>query len=59
MNNGEQLPVISDILGHSSTESTKGYLTVNIESLLHCSLDVPMVDDAFYIQKGGIFYDRA
>lgn len=58
MNNGEQLPVISEILGHSSTESTKGYLTVNIESLIHCSLEVPMVDDSFYNQRGGIFYDR-
>lgn len=57
MNNGEQLPTISGILGHSSSESTKYYLGVDFNSLLRCSLDVPPVDDAFYLQKGGVFYD--
>lgn len=59
VNNGEPLPVVSDILGHSSCDSTKAYLTVNMTSLIRCSLDVPPVDKSFYHQKGNIFYDRA
>lgn len=59
MNNGEQLSTISQILGHKSCETTKVYLTVNIQSLLQCSLMVPAIDDAFYMQEGGIFYDKS
>lgn len=55
--NDTTLPVISSILGHSSTESTKTYLSVDIKHLLECALEVPMVDKNFYIQKGGILYD--
>ena len=50
------LPVISSVLGHSSTESTKVYLSVDIQSLLYCSHDVPEVKDGFYQQGGGEFY---
>ena len=59
MNNGEQLSTISQILGHKSCETTKVYLTVNIQSLLQCSLAVPAIDDAFYMQEGGVFYDKS
>lgn len=55
--NGEILPTISDVLGHSSTETTKGYLSVDIKSLIHCSLSVPLIDENFYTQGGGLFYD--
>ena len=58
LNNGEPLNVISDILGHKSTESTTRYLTVDIKSLIQCSLDVPTINESFYKQCGGIFYDR-
>lgn len=51
------LPVISSILGHTTTESTKDYLAVDIKHLMECSLDVPLVDKNFYIQQGGILYD--
>lgn len=37
------LAVISDILGHSDTESTSVYLKVDIEKLSACALDVPEV----------------
>jgi site-specific recombinase XerD len=37
------LPVISCILGHSNTESTIGYLRVDIESLRKCALEVPII----------------
>lgn len=58
INKGSGLPVISGILGHSSTETTKDYIAVNVTSLLKCSLDVPMVKDEFYTQEGGYFYGK-
>ena len=57
MNNGTELPVISEVLGHVSTESTMYYLGVNLSNLLFCSHSVPMVPDAYYTQKGGVFYE--
>lgn len=35
------LPVISGILGHSGSASTKGYLRVDLTSLRKCALDLP------------------
>lgn len=37
------LPVISEVLGHTNTESTKNYLRIDLESLRQCALDVPPV----------------
>lgn len=54
---GSSLPIISDALGHSDTQSTMVYLNVDIKGLLSCSLDVPPVPDIFYMQKGGGFYE--
>lgn len=34
------LPVISEILGHSSTETTMTYLRVDIDQLRNCALEV-------------------
>ena len=56
LENGTSLPVISEVLGHGTTESTMYYLGVNIKSLLECSLVVPDVPEDFYMQKGGILY---
>lgn len=50
------LPVISEVLGHDSTESTKYYLRIDLESMKQCILNVPPVAADFYIQKGGAFY---
>ncbi|MGM0392774.1 MAG: tyrosine-type recombinase/integrase [Bacteroidota bacterium] len=50
------LPVISEVLGHDNTESTKYYLRIDLESMKQCLLDVPPVPVDFYIQKGGAFY---
>jgi site-specific recombinase XerD len=50
------LPVISEVLGHGSTESTKYYLRIDSTSLKQCALVVPPVLQKFYTQKGGIFY---
>lgn len=44
----ETLPVISEILGHSTTESTSVYLRVNYDQLRQCALDVPFVSSTFY-----------
>lgn len=44
----ETLPVISQILGHSSTDSTMLYLRVDMNLLRQCALDVPFVPSTFY-----------
>jgi integrase len=46
------LPVISEVLGHSSTESTKTYIRMDMDSLRQCALEVPPVSDRYY-RKGG------
>ena len=51
------LPVISEVLGHENTESTKFYLRVDLTSMRMCALEVPAVAPSFYNQKGGIFYE--
>ena len=48
------LPVISEVLGHTSTESTKTYIKIDINSLRQCALEVPFVSDSYY-RKGGLF----
>lgn len=44
----EPLPVISEILGHASTESTQCYLRVDFNQLKQCALEVPCVPSSFY-----------
>jgi len=51
------LPVISESLGHEKTETTMAYLRIDIKALRKCALDVPAVDQLFYSQKGGVFYE--
>lgn len=51
------LPVISDVLGHKNTETTKYYLSIDLRSLRSCALEVPLVATTFYLQKGGYFYE--
>lgn len=57
LKNGTTLPVISEVLGHKSTQSTMAYLRIDILSLMQCALQVSQVSDNFYNQKGGIFYE--
>lgn len=47
------LPIISEVLGHSSMESTMVYLRVDINVLRKCALEVPPLHSTFYGQKGG------
>jgi integrase len=51
------LPVISEVLGHENTESTRYYIRVDIQALRKCALDVPFTSQDFYNQKGGYFYE--
>lgn len=51
------LPVISEVLGHEYTSSTKYYLRIDLNSLRKCALEVPNVENGFYQQRGGLFYE--
>jgi integrase/recombinase XerD len=42
------LPIISTILGHQNTESTKVYLKVDIEKLKQCPLSMPRICSKYY-----------
>ncbi|MTI71702.1 MAG: integrase [Firmicutes bacterium] len=42
------LPVISEVLGHSNTESTKSYLRIDLNALSQCALEVPPLNTSFY-----------
>lgn len=53
---GTTIPVISETLGHRSTETTMTYLKIDMKSIVKCALPVPPVSDGFYMQKGGAFY---
>jgi site-specific recombinase XerD len=57
LENRVTLPVISEVLGHEKSESTRFYLRVDLNSLKKCMLDVPAIDPLFYSQKGGVFYE--
>ncbi|MDR1092420.1 MAG: tyrosine-type recombinase/integrase [Prevotella sp.] len=48
LKSNETLPVISEILGHSSTETIMEYLRVDINLLRRCTLEVPFVSSSFY-----------
>jgi integrase len=51
------LPVITQVLGHESSESTGYYLRFDLESFKQCMLEVPPVAVTFYEQQGGVFYE--
>lgn len=42
------LPVISEVLGHNNTESTKTYLRIDMKALRQCALNVPGLYTSFY-----------
>jgi site-specific recombinase XerD len=53
LQNKTLLPVISEALGHSHTDSTMHYLRIDNDQLRQCALEVPLVPASFYNQKGG------
>jgi site-specific recombinase XerD len=56
LENSTMLPVISEVFGHKSSESTRFYLRIDLTSMKQCMLDVPPVPTEFYQQRGGAFY---
>ncbi len=42
------LPVISEVLGHTNTESTRTYLRIDLESLRQCALEVAPLNSPHY-----------
>lgn len=54
---GSTMPVISEALGHKSTDTTMVYLRIDVQALLKCANPVPAVESGFYIQRGGAFYE--
>lgn len=48
LENKTPLPVISEVLGHSNTESTKTYLRIDLKSLRQCALEVPMTTSPYF-----------
>lgn len=55
LDNEVSIPVISESLGHKSVESTRHYISIDTNGLAQCSLPVPIVSEAFYNQKGGLY----
>ena len=51
------LPVISEVLGHSSTETTKIYLQIDMENLRQCAMEVPLVDESYYQKSKEVCHD--
>lgn len=47
------LPVISEVLGHTNTESTKAYLKIDLDSLRQCALDVLPLQSPHYQEVNG------
>jgi len=52
LNNKTPIPVISEVLGHASSETTMYYLRIDLSSLKQCALDVPVISSSFYDWKG-------
>lgn len=45
------IPIISTVLGHQSTETTKIYISVDIEKLRLCSLPIPKLSSPYFNLK--------
>ena len=57
LKSGASISIISEALGHESSETTREYLRIDVTSLAKCALDVTPVPESFYNQNGGAFYD--
>jgi integrase len=53
LKNDIPLPVISAVLGHQNTETTKKYISIDYEQLKKCALPMPILQSPYY-GKGGI-----
>ena len=50
------MPIISTVIGHQSTETTKIYLSIDYDSLKKCALPMPPLHSSFYPEEDG--YDN-
>lgn len=57
LNNDVPLPVISTYLGHTSTESTKNYLKVDLKHLRMCNIDPPIIKSKALSSLLGVSYE--
>ena len=57
INEGTAIPIIAEVLGHASVQTSMNYLRIDVESMRQCATEVPLVPISFYEQKGGEFYD--
>lgn len=48
--------VISEVLGHTDSDSLEAYINIDLKTFEILIVDVPSVDLKFYSQKGGVFY---
>ena len=55
--NKTPLPVISEALGHSKSNSSMYHIRIDINSLKQCAIDVPVLPFSFYNQKGGLCHE--
>lgn len=51
------MPIISEAPGHRNRDVAREYIRIDLPLLQRCSLEVPAVDDNFYMRKGGCFYE--
>lgn len=51
LQNGEALTTISSVLGHSSTQVTTVYLSIDQQNLKKCSLAIPKVHSRLYVKE--------
>lgn len=57
LSKGTALPVITEVLGHENSASTRYYLRIDLASMAKCALEVPQVSKSFYHQKSDFFYE--
>ena len=57
LSNGAKMPTISEVLAHRNTQSTMSYLRIDMKEQSKCALEVPLIDERFYTQRNGFFYE--
>lgn len=53
------IPIIKTVLGHQSVESTKMYLSIDVEKLRLCSLPIPKMTSQYYELNTALAYEKA
>jgi len=53
------IPIIKTVLGHQSIETTKAYVSVDIEKLRLCSLPIPKMTSPYYNLKKQLSHEKA